>query len=77
MSKLKKNDLVKHDTGMICTVLKTYKDETGQVYVQAFNEIGIIYDKIECFEPMDVMLLRCNACGNEAYETDIDVDEKK
>lgn len=76
MSKLKKNDLVKHDTGMICAVLKTYKDETGQVYVQAFNEIGIIYDKIECFEPMDAMLLRCNACGNEAYETDIDVDEK-
>ena len=75
MSKLKKNDLVKHDTGMICTVLKTYKDETGQVYVQAFNEIGIIYDKIECFEPMDAMLLRCNACGNEAYETDLDVKE--
>lgn len=73
--KLKKNDLVKHDTGMICTVLKTYKDETGQVYVQAFNEIGIIYDKIECFEPMDAMLLRCNACGNEAYETDLDVKE--
>ncbi len=75
MSKLKKNDLVKHDTKMICTVLKTYKDETGQVYIQAFNEIGIIYDKIECFEPMDAMLLRCNACGNEAYETDLDVKE--
>lgn len=73
--KLKKNDLVKHDTKMICTVLKTYKDETGQVYVQAFNEIGIIYDKVECFEPMDAMLLRCNACGNEAYETDLDVKE--
>ena len=75
MSKLKKNDLVKHDTKMICTVLKTYKDETGQVYIQAFNEIGIIYDKIECFEPMDAMLLRCNSCNNEAYETDLDVKE--
>lgn len=75
MSKLKKNDLVKHDTGMICTVLKTYKDETGQVYVQAFNEIGIIYDKIECFEPMDAMLLRCNSCGKEEYETNIAVNK--
>lgn len=76
MIKLKKNDLVKHDTKMICTVLKTYKDENGQVYVQAFNELGIIYDKAECFEPMDAMLLRCNSCGNEAYETDINVNKE-
>ena len=76
MSKLNRKDLAKHDTGMVVTVLKTYTDEAGQEYVQALSDIGIVYDKIECFEPMDAMFLRCNSCGNEAYETDIDVDEK-
>lgn len=76
MINLKKNDLVKHDTKLICTVLKTYKDENGQAYVQAFNELGIIYDKAECFELMNAMLMRCNTCNKEAYETDIDINEE-
>lgn len=74
MSKLKRKDLAKHDTGMVVTVLKTYIDNTGQEYVQALSDVGIIYDKLECFEPMDAMLLKCNSCSKESYETDIDVN---
>lgn len=76
MSKLKRKDLVKFQTGAICTVLKTYVNEAGEEYVQALSDTTIIYDKAKYFEPMDAMLMRCNACGKEAYETDIDVNEE-
>ncbi|MBC5997956.1 hypothetical protein H8923_14430 [Romboutsia hominis] len=32
MSKLKRKDLVKFQTGAICTVLKTYVNEENQMY---------------------------------------------
>ena len=75
MSKLKRKDLVKFQTGAICTVLKTYVNEAGEEYVQALSDTTIIYDKAKYFEPMDTMLLRCNSCDKEAYETDLDVNE--
>ena len=57
MNNLKKNDLVIHNTGKIVTVLKVYKaDDTGQVYIQGLADCEIIYDKIEFFRPMDVLL---------------------
>lgn len=73
---IKKNDLVKHDTGITGTVLKTYIDgTTKKEYVQVLAAIGIIYDKLDNFIPVDAMLLRCNSCSKEEYETDIDVNE--
>lgn len=72
---IKKNDLVKHDTGITGTVLKTYIDgTTKKEYVQVLAAIGIIYDKLDNFIPVDAMLLRCNSCGKEEYETNIDVN---
>ena len=76
MSKLKKNDLVKHDTGITGTVLKTYIDATTKKeYAQVLAEVGILYDKVDNFTPADAMLMRCNSCGKEEYETYIDVNE--
>ncbi|MEG2789131.1 MAG: hypothetical protein RR942_15065 [Romboutsia sp.] len=75
LRKLNRKDLVRYETGDICTVLKTYVNEEGEQYVQALSDIGLVYNKIECFEPMDAMLLRCNSCSLETYETDLDVNE--
>lgn len=76
--KLKKRDLVVHETGEIVTVLKTYtKSETNEEIVQVFNENGIFHDKLESFKPMDCMLLRCNSCNKESYEIELDVNEKQ
>lgn len=73
---IRKNDLVKHETGITATVLKTYiENNTKQQYVQALADIGIIYDKIECFIPLDVLRLRCNNCEGEYYETELNVNE--
>lgn len=74
---LKKNDLVQHETGIIATVLKTYKNEDGQEYIQVLTtDSQIVYGNKEQFELMDCMLLRCNNCENEAYEYELDAKEE-
>lgn len=73
--KLKKNNSVKHDTGVTGIVLKTYIDSTTKKeYAQVLSDVGILYDKVDNFIPVDVMLLKCNSCGKEAYETNIAVN---
>lgn len=72
--KLKKNDLIVHETGAVGAVLKTYLDENKQVYVQALTDKGIVYGKLEQFRLKDSMLLRCNNCNKESYEDFLEVD---
>ena len=74
--KLKKNDLVRHESGAIVTVLKTYTNENKEKFVQVFNENGFLFDRLESFRPVDCMLLRCNNCEKESYETNLSVNEK-
>ncbi len=72
--KLKKNDLIVHESGSVGTVLKTYLDENKQVYVQTLTDKGLIYGKLEQFRNKDSMLLRCNNCNKESYEDFLEVD---
>lgn len=74
---MKKRNLVKIENGQIAMVLKSYIDQkTKQEFVQAIADTKIIYDKKEKFIPIDCMLLRCNSCNKEEYETNIKVNEK-
>lgn len=72
---MQKGDKVKYTNNIIGEVTKVYIEEkTGIEKVQILTEQGFIFGIADDFVLLDEMLLRCNFCGIEEYESKLAVN---